>query len=67
MLHFKNYFTAIQILHWNSPRKQLVHNKHAVEFNRMHRTFLEMNGNLLRRTIFGCDKFDSINNVSNLH
>ncbi|KAF7991626.1 hypothetical protein HCN44_010427, partial [Aphidius gifuensis] len=46
-----SYDTAMSILHWNSPRKQEVQNKHAIDFNRMHKVFLEMDGNLLRRQL----------------
>ncbi|XP_032663746.1 LARGE xylosyl- and glucuronyltransferase 2-like isoform X6 [Odontomachus brunneus] len=49
----------INILHWNSPRKQNVRNKHVNEFRKLHRVFLEMDGNLLRRRLFGCDKHES--------
>ncbi|XP_011063367.1 PREDICTED: glycosyltransferase-like protein LARGE2 isoform X1 [Acromyrmex echinatior] len=49
----------INILHWNSPRKQDVHNKHANEFRKLHRVFLEMDGNLLRKRLFGCEKHES--------
>ncbi|GAB1865524.1 Glycosyltransferase-like protein LARGE1 [Camponotus japonicus] len=50
----------INILHWNSPRKQNVHNKHINEFRKLHRVFLEMDGNLLRKRLFGCDKHESV-------
>ncbi|KAG7203628.1 hypothetical protein KM043_013663 [Ampulex compressa] len=46
----------INIIHWNSPRKQDVHNKHIDEFRKLHKVFLQMDGNLLRRRLFGCDK-----------
>lgn len=49
----------INILHWNSPRKQDVRNRHVNEFRKLHRVFLEMDGNLLRKRLFGCDKRDS--------
>ncbi|XP_034937616.1 LARGE xylosyl- and glucuronyltransferase 1-like isoform X2 [Chelonus insularis] len=49
----------IRILHWNSPRKQDVKNKHARDFNQMHRVFLDMNGNLLQKRLFRCDKTNS--------
>ncbi|EFN87121.1 LARGE xylosyl- and glucuronyltransferase 1 isoform X2 [Harpegnathos saltator] len=51
--------SRINILHWNSPRKQDVRNKHVNEFRKLHRVFLEMDGNLLRRRLFGCDKHES--------
>ncbi|RLU22382.1 hypothetical protein DMN91_004660 [Ooceraea biroi] len=49
----------INILHWNSPRKQDVRNRHVNEFRKLHRVFLEMDGNLLRKRLFGCDKRES--------
>ncbi|KAF7989272.1 hypothetical protein HCN44_007946, partial [Aphidius gifuensis] len=52
----------IKILHWNSPRKQEVQNKHAIDFNRMHKVFLEMDGNLLRRQLFQCSEIKVDNN-----
>ncbi|XP_015173364.1 PREDICTED: glycosyltransferase-like protein LARGE2 isoform X2 [Polistes dominula] len=45
----------LNIIHWNSPRKQDVNNKYADEFLKWHRMFLEMDGNLLRKRLFGCD------------
>ncbi|CAG5079121.1 Similar to Large1: LARGE xylosyl- and glucuronyltransferase 1 (Mus musculus) [Cotesia congregata] len=56
------YSTAkrIQILHWNSPRKQSVKNKNSNDFNNMHKVFLDMNGNLLRRKLFGCDPIKNL-------
>ncbi|XP_076179241.1 xylosyl- and glucuronyltransferase LARGE1 isoform X1 [Ptiloglossa arizonensis] len=50
----------ISILHWNSPRKQDVNNKHIHEFRKLHKVFLEMDGNLLRRRLFGCDKHETV-------
>ncbi|XP_043255946.1 LARGE xylosyl- and glucuronyltransferase 1-like isoform X1 [Colletes gigas] len=49
----------ISIVHWNSPRKQDVYNKHINEFRKLHKVFLEMDGNLLRRRLFGCDKHEA--------
>lgn len=54
----------IKILHWNSPRKQEVQNKHAIDFNRMHKVFLEMDGNLLRRQLFQCSEIKVDNNTN---
>ncbi|KAG9436573.1 LARGE xylosyl- and glucuronyltransferase 1 [Apis mellifera carnica] len=52
--------SQISIIHWNSPRKQDVYNKHINEFRKLHRVFLEMDGNLLRRRLFGCDKHETV-------
>lgn len=55
-----------QVIHWNSPRKLKVKNKHIkhIEFFRnLYLTFLEYDGNLLRREIFGCNV--SISSSSN--
>ncbi|KAK2579800.1 hypothetical protein KPH14_008682 [Odynerus spinipes] len=49
----------INIIHWNSPRKQDAYNKHINEFRKLHRVFLEMDGNLLRKRLFGCDRHES--------
>ncbi|XP_024945273.1 LARGE xylosyl- and glucuronyltransferase 2 isoform X2 [Cephus cinctus] len=46
----------INIIHWNSPRKQAVRNKHIDDFRNMYKVFLELDGNLLRRRLFGCDE-----------
>ncbi|KAF7987633.1 hypothetical protein HCN44_003496 [Aphidius gifuensis] len=54
----------IKILHWNLPRKQEVQNKHAIDFNRMHKVFLEMDGNLLRRQLFQCSEIKVDNNTN---
>lgn len=34
------------------------------EFRKLHRVFLEMDGNLLRKRLFGCDKRESAPPVS---
>ncbi|KAH9488917.1 LARGE xylosyl- and glucuronyltransferase 1 [Bulinus truncatus] len=52
---------ADQIIHWNSPMKLKVKNKHVEFFRNMYLTFLEYDGNLLRRELFGCS-----NTTSNL-
>lgn len=52
--------SQINIVHWNSPRKQHVSNKHINEFRNLHKVFLEMDGNLLRRRLFGCDKHETL-------
>ena len=44
----------MQIIHWNSPMKLKVKNKHIEFFRNLYLTFLEYDGNLLRRELFGC-------------
>ncbi|XP_076450091.1 xylosyl- and glucuronyltransferase LARGE1-like [Babylonia areolata] len=44
----------LKIIHWNSPMKLKVKNKHVEFFRNMYLTFLEYDGNLLRRELFGC-------------
>uniref|UniRef100_A0A3P8Y1T9 LARGE xylosyl- and glucuronyltransferase 1 n=1 Tax=Esox lucius TaxID=8010 RepID=A0A3P8Y1T9_ESOLU len=45
---------ADQVIHWNSPKKLRVKNKHVEFFRNLYLTFLEYDGNLLRRELFGC-------------
>lgn len=42
------------MIHWNSPKKLRVKNKHAEFFRNLHLTFLGYDGKLLRRELFGC-------------
>ncbi|XP_045433806.1 LARGE xylosyl- and glucuronyltransferase 2 isoform X5 [Pipistrellus kuhlii] len=44
----------IKAVHWNSPKKLRVKNKHVEFFRNLYLTFLEHDGNLLRRELFGC-------------
>lgn len=44
----------LQVIHWNSPKKLRVKNKHVEFFRNLYLTFLEYDGNLLRRELFGC-------------
>ncbi|KAI4581135.1 hypothetical protein MJG53_010677 [Ovis ammon polii x Ovis aries] len=44
----------LKVIHWNSPKKLHVKNKHVESFRNLYLTFLEYNGNLLRRELFGC-------------
>ena len=37
-----------QVIHWNSPKKLLVKNKHGEFFRNLYLTFLEYDGNFLR-------------------
>lgn len=43
-----------QVIHWNSPKKLRVKNKHAEFFRSLHLTFLGYDGKLLRREPLGC-------------
>ena len=45
----------LQIIHWNSPKKMKVKNEHIEFFRNLYLTFLEYDGNLLQREIFGCN------------
>nr|XP_039326555.1 LARGE xylosyl- and glucuronyltransferase 2 isoform X3 [Saimiri boliviensis boliviensis] len=44
----------LKVIHWNSPKKLRVKNKHVEFFRNVYLTFLEYDGNLLRRGLFGC-------------
>ncbi|XP_015333308.1 xylosyl- and glucuronyltransferase LARGE2 isoform X4 [Marmota marmota marmota] len=44
----------LKVIHWNSPKKVRVKNKHAGFFRNFYLTFLGYDGNLLRRELFGC-------------
>ncbi|XP_076785404.1 xylosyl- and glucuronyltransferase LARGE2 isoform X4 [Arvicanthis niloticus] len=44
----------LKVIHWNSPKKLQVKNKHAEFFRSLHLTFLGYDGKLLRREPFGC-------------
>lgn len=48
-----------QVIHWNSPKKLRVKNKHVEFFRNLYLTFLEYDGNLLRRELFGCASLPS--------
>ena len=54
--HTANLFllSSSQVIHWNSPKKLRVKNKHVEFFRNLYLTFLEYDGNLLRRELFGC-------------
>lgn len=45
----------LKAVHWNSPYKLKVKNKHVEFFRNLYLTFLEYDGNLLRRELFGCE------------
>uniref|UniRef100_H0X777 LARGE xylosyl- and glucuronyltransferase 2 n=1 Tax=Otolemur garnettii TaxID=30611 RepID=H0X777_OTOGA len=44
----------LKVIHWNSPKKLRVKNKHVAFFRNFYLTFTEYDGNLLRRELFGC-------------
>ncbi|XP_071787647.1 xylosyl- and glucuronyltransferase LARGE1-like [Asterias amurensis] len=46
--------TDLKVIHWNSPKKLRVKNKHVEFFRNLYLTFLEYDGNLLRTELFGC-------------
>lgn len=50
---------TVQVIHWNSPKKLRVKNKHVEFFRNLYLTFLEYDGNLLRRELFGCASLPS--------
>ncbi|XP_048779564.1 xylosyl- and glucuronyltransferase LARGE1-like [Ostrea edulis] len=62
-----SHVEELKIIHWNSPKKFKVKNKHVEYFRNLHLTFLEYDGNLLRRELFGCEKSeeDETNQESN--
>eukprot|EP00795_Rhopilema_esculentum_P011669 gene11669-21919_t len=47
--------SALKLVHWNSPKKSSVQQKHVEFFRNMYLTFLQYDGNLLRRELFYCD------------
>lgn len=53
---FIKIFVLFQkVIHFNSPKKLKVKNKHVEFFRNLYLTFLEYDGNLLRRELFGCN------------
>ncbi|GAB6029780.1 LARGE xylosyl- and glucuronyltransferase 2 [Chamberlinius hualienensis] len=59
--------TDLKIIHWNSPKKLTVKNKHVEFFRNLYLTFLEYDGNLLRRELFGCNATKPVNTLINLN
>ena len=53
----------LKIIHWNSPLKQHVNNKHIEFFRNLYLTFLLYDGNLLKREVFGCERFSTFNDT----
>lgn len=53
----------LKVIHWNSPKKLRVKNKHVEFFRNLYLTFLEYDGNLLRRELFGCPSPNSPQSV----
>ncbi|XP_071505018.1 xylosyl- and glucuronyltransferase LARGE1-like [Diadema antillarum] len=58
-----NEVTDLKAIHWNSPKKLRVKNKHVEFFRNLYLTFLEYDGNLLRRELFGCSQGKSNNTL----
>ncbi|KAJ4947300.1 hypothetical protein JOQ06_009336 [Pogonophryne albipinna] len=52
--HTRSEQCYTEVIHWNSPKKLRVKNKHVEFFRNLYLTFLEYDGNLLRRELFGC-------------
>ncbi|XP_003746329.1 LARGE xylosyl- and glucuronyltransferase 2 [Galendromus occidentalis] len=46
----------LKVIHWNSPKKLRVKNKHVQYFRNLYLTFLEYDGNLLRRELISCNR-----------
>ncbi|XP_021113998.1 LARGE xylosyl- and glucuronyltransferase 1 isoform X3 [Heterocephalus glaber] len=55
----------LKVIHWNSPKKLRVKNKHVEFFRNLYLTFLEYDGNLLRRELFGCPSEAGVADASN--
>ncbi|RXM34371.1 Glycosyltransferase-like protein LARGE2 [Acipenser ruthenus] len=53
----------LKVIHWNSPKKLRVKNKHVEFFRNLYLTFLEYDGNLLRRELFGCPSQPSTGSI----
>lgn len=45
----------IKVVHWNSPKKFNVANPDGEYFRTLYKTFLDLNGDLLKRQLFDCD------------
>ncbi|KAK2182015.1 hypothetical protein NP493_371g01031 [Ridgeia piscesae] len=54
------HMADLKVIHWNSPRKLKVKNKHIEYFRNLYLTFLEYDGNLLRRELFGCETVGNV-------
>ncbi|XP_015766293.1 PREDICTED: glycosyltransferase-like protein LARGE1 [Acropora digitifera] len=52
--------SQLKVIHWNSPKKLLVKNKHGEFFRNIYMTFLEYDGNFLRQWIFPCDDGNNV-------
>ncbi|XP_045174255.2 xylosyl- and glucuronyltransferase LARGE2s-like [Mercenaria mercenaria] len=61
--HCYSEVTDLKIIHWNSPKKLKVKNKHIEYFRNLYLTFLEYDGNLLRRELFGCGMTNAMDPV----
>lgn len=54
----------LKVIHWNSPKKLKVKNKHLEFFRNLYLTFVEYDGNLLRRELIGCSSNSSMQSPS---
>lgn len=61
--HCYTEVSDLKIIHWNSPKKMEIKNKHVEFFRNLYLTFLEYDGNLLRRELFGCGTPDVVNPI----
>eukprot|EP00794_Sanderia_malayensis_P017939 gene17939-19730_t len=57
--------TDLKVIHWNSPKKSSVAHKHVEYFRNMYQTFLQYDGNLLRRELFFCEIGTDEHNADN--
>lgn len=58
-LCFMDHVSDLKVIHWNSPKKLKVKNKHLEYFKNLYLTFVEYDGNLLRRELIGCNNVSS--------
>lgn len=58
--------SQLKIIHWNSPKKQGVKHKHAESFRNMYLTFLQYDGNLLRKKASSCAFDESSDNSTDV-
>ena len=52
--HCYESVSALKVIHWNSPKKQMVKHRHAEYFRNMYLTYLQYDGNLLRLVGWSC-------------
>lgn len=56
---YKN--NKIKVVHWNSPKKFNVNNRDGEYFRSIYKTFLEMNGDLVRSVLYDCHNISGDN------